>query len=377
MKWMSIIALLCVILPVGLAHGADVVDKEKVAALVKGVVARADVVFSGRLKYRVTVGMHGGKSDKPWEEEIVFMGQSWRKTNKHAMSDFEIHPKSREAMPKGVVLEGHYEKVEVSHGKSSVEYTKIPQPDKKIGQMIRVAAPKALRAQASSEPPVFAGSLWYPCQVRFIEQNASKAAWAGAAKVNGIDTQILEWEVTPEEKFHAFEAVNDLTMQGGRLRLYVAPQMGHVLPRIEHLGTEGRQAKVFESTDFVEHKDGVYIPRRCSYQISDSEGPGCFKEFELLDVKSINEAIPTSEFIIEIPDGALVSDARSGTHSTLIKIKGASSIPEDLTEVIALPSYWSWRRTPIWAVTLGIAGGLIALLAWRLLRRRALARAAK
>jgi len=81
----------------------------------------------------------------------------------------------------------------------------------------------------------------------------------------------------------------------------------------------------------------VYFPRRCSLQYHDANGPGFYKEYEFLEVLNVNGTIPAKEFVLEIPTGTIVSDARSGTHSTWFELKDKSSIPNDLTDVIATP----------------------------------------
>ena len=101
-------------------------------------------------------------------------------------------------------------------------------------------------------PPVRAGTLWNASTRRFVREQVSKARLLVAETVNGVGTRVLEWDVNPREKYLAFQAINELLGGGGKLRLYVARQLGYALPRIEHVDKFGTVQDRFDFSDFIE-----------------------------------------------------------------------------------------------------------------------------
>ena len=126
-------------------------------------------------------------------------------------------------------------------------------------------------------PPLFAGTFWYSTTRDFVKANAAAAKRLGPATVDGVPVEVFEWTVSPAERDKAFHGFNALTRNGGKLRLNVAPSLGHVLPRIEYVGEGGVVAAVFSATEFRK-VDNVHIPRRCSLRYFSKEGPGFFIE---------------------------------------------------------------------------------------------------
>ena len=62
--------------------------------------------------------------------------------------------------------------------------------------------------------------------------------------------------------------------------LYVAPQLGYVMPRIDFLSPTGEVGIRHDASDFEQTTSGVYFPRQCSKRIyTDPKGkPGCLRD---------------------------------------------------------------------------------------------------
>lgn len=344
--------------------------------LIKGAISRSEAVFSGRIQYRISSGFRGKEADKAFANDLTFSSSSWRLDVKYPMSDMKvsISPALKDAVQPPAFLTGVLQVETVSHGGKFVEYKAIPQLDATVRHTVRISAEKPLRSTNLQAPPVFAGSFWYECTKQFVQKNTGAATALPPAEVNGILCQVMEWKVSKQYAFDAFHATNGLTARGGLLRLYISPELGYVIPRMECVGDQGKVAATYDASDFKDCGDGKFIPRRCSLQYNDADGPGFYLDYDISEVKRVNERFADKEFILELPVGTIVSDARSGTHSTVLELKDEASIPADLVDVIRLPSWRFWRRTPAWALCLGAAAGAAVLLAgyfgWKKLSSR-------
>ena len=365
----TFLAVLASLLLVPCANPARAADPD-IRDLIQGVLARSEAVFSGRLKSRVVCGFRGKEANVDTISTLVFAGNSWRVDQAIPMAG--IAERSRQNFKEGTDLSkltGNLEIITTSHAGKFARYKATPQLDGKMAHSVWVSTQRPLRADDLETPPVFAGTFWFSCTPKFIRDNMAKAKLLPPVEVNGVQAQVLEWAVPRDDRYRAFHAVNGLTEKGGHLRVYVAPQFGYALARIECVGEGGKVAGSFDSSEFKDRGNGVFLPRRCSLQYHDADGPGYYQEFELLKVRDVNGSISDKEFVIEVPTGTVVSDARSGTHSTWFELKDKTSIPADLTDVIAPPSFFSWKRSPAWAITVGVAAGVVlalgAFLLWR------------
>ena len=105
----------------------------------------------------------------------------------------------------------------------------------------------------------------------FVKENLSLAKLSRTEKIQDQDVKVYEILVKPEE-VNAFSNFNDLTSNGGALRIYVAPGLGHVIPRLEHIGTSGKTGAVYEGSDFIQC-NGYFFPQKASIQYIQSTGP--------------------------------------------------------------------------------------------------------
>ncbi len=283
---------------------------------VKGVLGRAEVVFSGDIQYTLNdqVFLAGGPKYQD-AKHFVFMFPSW------------------------IVREEEGGGVQLNHNGKYIEYVLNPQPDGAIIRNVVVRRPQS-PDDPPPAPPFFAGTFWHKRTREFIRDRVRQAHRAGEATIAGVPTIILEWKVSRPELTPAFGGFNDLTQDGGLLRVYAAPSLGYVLPRIEFLGGGGKVMDEYQAEGFHEVAQGLYFPTTMSCNVYNSHGLVQTTLYRLTAVSHINEPIPDSEFQIDIPRGTTVMDERSG-KSALIYRTGDVGLPADvaseLGDVMSMP----------------------------------------
>ena len=153
---------------------------------------------------------------------------------------------------------------------------------------------------------MYAGTLWWYASTRqFVRDQASKARSLGAETVNGIETRGLEWNVARSDTFLAFGAINEMLQDGGKLRLYVARQLGYALPRIEHVDKFGTVQDKFDFSDFKQVAPGIFFPAVCRL------GGGTFnRTYQIKKIERINGAFSNSDFVLPIPADTAINDHR-------------------------------------------------------------------
>jgi len=328
-------------------------DKEKSLSaidLVDGAVARSEAVFSGRIEFQhiVTDAEQNVKAAFTKNEVVYFSAPSW-----------------------AVVRRGDKAPDEISHRGKHVVHHATPQ---ETGEIRHTADVEMEQRVNSLYPrlPVFAGSFWERSTRDFVRANRNKGVYKGRVEVNGVATRILEWAVSDANKYKAFDFVAEVTEHGGTLRLYIAPQLGFVLPRIEHLGTSGRVAVRYDSFDFYEVAPGIFFPKRSRWSSYNRTGSTGFSEFKLLKVDKVNEPIADDIFKVYLPVGTIVADGRAGNSSHIFRIAAAGTLPVDgLDDVVAVgspPSDWM-RPSVSLALIVGAVVGLVAAAALVLFRR--------
>jgi hypothetical protein len=143
--------------------------------------------------------------------------------------------------------------------------------------------------------------------------------------VGGIDTLAIEWDVPKAAQSRAFHSTPAPWSDEGRLRIYVASQLGFVLPQIEFVDADGRVATRFSAEDFKQVGAGLFFPRLCQYRtFPDRNRPGHYLQYEILQVKDVNEEIPEEAFVVDVPAGTFVSDHRGSevVHFELADLPG-------------------------------------------------------
>lgn len=244
-----------------------------------------------------------------------------------------------------------------------------------IPDSVSVQRPQAIDAHDPPEAPYFAGSFWYKTTKEYVKDHANEAKVKGRAEVKGIPVIILEWVIPRDWKVAAmaFHGVNDLTEEGGVLRVCVAPQLGHALPLLEMVGKEGVVGSRFEAEDFIETAPGIFMPRRFSRHLYDKQGLVNFEKYSLKSVEKVNEPIPAEDFIIEAPRGSTLNDERPLNYSLSYRVgDDPATLPTDLSDVlVGMPPPphppLLTRSTAIW---LGVGIGVALLTVYYFVRRR-------
>ncbi len=346
-----------------------------VADVVQGIGSRADSVFSARIRYRMTSGFPQEKNNHEEDLSLTFFGPSWRLKSVVPASQVPrlLSKSAQKANVKPTPLQGMLEQDEVSHHGKYVRLNRTPQSDGQLSNSATIRHQKPINSSLPP-PPYFAGSFWFECTKQFVQANKDMAQRKPAVEVNGRSCQVLEWNVAAADKYKAFHGTNELTDDGGSLRVCAAPDLGFALPRVEYVGRNGMVAASFDSWDFKQYRDGIFIPARCRMQYHSRTGPGFFAEFQIMEASAINESIPDSDFRVELPVGTAVSDSRPGTHSINFEIKEGGPIPKGLDDVVAVTSlrFWGWNWYT--ALLLGAGVGIVLLVSFTLLRRSFLRR---
>lgn len=337
-----------------LCHAQD--GAQDTQQLIDGLLARSEAIFSGRFVYRVEAGIEGKPPGGVSEQRVSFSGTSW------------ICRNLRDEGSAGL-----------SHKGQGVEYVRTRQPDGSISNFVRLIQPRHINFKSPS-PPVFAGTFWNeygaePSTKEFVRSRRGQAVRRPDREVNGIRAAVLEWAVaTEQEVYQAFAEFGDVTRNGGLLRLYVAPQLGYVLPRIEHVGVSGIVGMTYDSFDFVEAAPGIFLPQksqRRNFNGPDGKAGTFLIDYRLRDISQINGKIPDSDFVLEIPDGTTVADARSGKYSVPYKVEKERPFPvPDVEGVLTQERPPFWGRNWQTAVIVGaVVGMVLAAVAFWLLRR--------
>ena len=202
-----------------------------------------------------------------------------------------------------------------------------------------------------------------------MRSHAAQAIYKGEAKANGYNVEIYEWDVSAEDAGKAFLVVNSVTMPGGKLRVYIAPSLGYMIPRIEHVGKSGTVGLVISSENFTEC-NGFYFPKHTRVEYIHSPISRYIIDYVIEKVERINEAIPESEFTLTLPPGTQVADSRDGKHTFNFEVTDSRSVPQDMRGAIrAEPEPHAWRKGWKGATLLGLALGVVLLAGSWLVRR--------
>jgi hypothetical protein len=326
------------------------------AALVNGILTRADAVFSGRMRF------HGYCCEEPYREDLPttyveasFMKPSWI---------------SRTAS--GCVY--------LSHNGKSVAYVLNVQRDGRRTATLTIGPPEEMNSSNSESIPCFAGTIWERSTVAYIKNHADEARVVERRKVNGVDTVLVEWVLSKKQSRSL--GYNDINAEGGFLRVYVAPQLGFVTPRVELCGPGGAVADLTEASEFSETGAGIFMPKHCYHQVANSKGVTYYHAFRSISYEKINDVIPEADFMLEVGPDAMVVDVRQsgkGQGATVFRLAEQKvRLQESLQDVLRLvdppsalgaPSHYWW----VLPVMVGCGLGIAAVVAYYFVTRQRLA----
>lgn len=294
--------------------------------LLEAAIARYDAIFSGRFAFKVT---NGFTPTKKIARQVIFLrnGDSWK------------------------VLSPSTGSCRLSHAGKFVKFVKTKNAT--AANVVIDFAKEHDRSTSTS--PLHCGTFWYPETVAFIRKNANKSVERSAEQVAGIMCRVIDVPVPATEGGpNAFYALDDTLTKGGIVRLYVAPELGHALPRCEFLDTKGVVQHRFEASDFVEVANGIFFPKRCESRWT--YAPDLFVTYDIESIEDVNEPIPDSEFVLFLPSGSRVQDIRGPKNTVIFTVDEFAPIPSDLANVIqtAASAPTGWR-----AIAIGIIAGLV------------------
>jgi hypothetical protein len=327
-----VIVVATVIFDPGSLPAAQQKDNEAVSSLVQGIIARSEAIFSGRIDYHMTSGFTDlRRTMHDSDYHFSFSGASW-------------------------ALRYSTGSASVSHKGKFIEHALYPQNDGRVDHSASVELPLSVDRRRPC-PPFFAGTFWFKDTVDFVRTNAKGARLVSSAEVNGVKTEVLEWQI-PIRELKAFRGVSveRRLRHPGLLRVFVAPEYGYSLLRIQHLsGEKGQELdQVFHSSDFKEVAPGIFFPNQCKSQSYNETGqPSYYVEYAIHRVEKVNEEIPEEDFIVKLPAGTSVTDARSPKEVVSFRVGQIGGIPEDLEEVMQIEGQSSVRRTWVNAILIG------------------------
>ena len=255
--------------------------------------------------------------------------------------------------------------VRINHDGYFLEFVNTPQRNgsSRPGVILRPLRSLESRTELNS-PPIFAGSFWYREQLRFVENHCDDFRIVGSSVVNTVPVTILELVVPMESHREAFHVILPHLKSGGLIRLYVAPQLGFVLPRIEFVTASRQVAQTYDAKGFEEVAAGIYFPAHCSTETHVTGGASRYRGEFAVRCELINQPIPPEDFIVALPMGTRVQDARQPNSVIKFELTKASSsgelaAPSSISELGPRVMFLDrWRN----AVIVGIAiGGLASI----------------
>lgn len=317
-------------------------------ALVAGVVARHQAIYSGRFEYHRRAGFAntGRLMTRAGTSELKYFETDW------------------------LVRSGEPPMVQLNHGGARLDVRYQEHSEGGIVPSVWIKPPSKL--EAGIEVPRFVGTLWYPGTVAFIDQHRTECKRVMRHEVDGMPVEVVEWQVPPNN-LDAFGVTNRQLQSGGMLRLSVASERGFVLPLIEYVAPDGRVAIEFRSSDFRQVGPSLFWPWHCRRRTFTKEGKeGFFVEYSFTAVERVNEPIPDDEFVIDLPKGTHVNDLRPGANGALYTI-GESIVrpPIALPESLDMKAPFvdrSWNAAAV--IGLAVAIGLLFVVHAVVSRRR-------
>jgi hypothetical protein len=278
-----------------------------VDTLMTGAVRRAKSVKTGRLVYRFEFGVVGPNALPPKRlspKMFSFAGTDWIE-------------RDRESAATSIFLSGGF-----------LRYEEISQPDGNVGRTAVITRPGSLEDQdAINHRPLFAGTFWNARQVEYVERHCARFRSAKPSDVAGVRCEVCELDVLPEDVAAAFPIHSPALAAGGTLRVHIAPQLGFALPLIEVESATGIKVASYQSKDFLRFSDDTYFPRQIRRELRAPNGETEYGQFAIVP-ELINQPIPESDFVVELPAGTHVRDERDATEVRRFELASASTSTE-------------------------------------------------
>ena len=326
--------------------------------MVRAVISRSQAITSGRLTYTFSSrGFRGWQALTPRvfpEATTSFFGSSWAERTKGS----------------------HV--VRINHDGYFLEFVQTPQPDGSVRSGATLLPRRSLASRTElNAPPIFAGSFWFRRQLQYVEQHVDEFRPIGQTTVNKIPTTVLELAVSAKDHREAFHVYSPSLESGGAIRLYVARELGYVLPRIEFRTPSERIVQSYDAIDFKEVAPGIYFPKRVWTAAYAADGASRYRAEFVTRCELVNQPIPQEDFVVEVPIGTQVQDAREAGSVITFQVRDDSSSLRLATHGAVSESIWPslgflnrWHNAVIVGLVIGSISSISLLLAARNQRYR-------
>ena len=272
-----------------------------------GAIGRAKSIKSGRLEYRFEFGVVGSNVPPPRRlptKMLSFAGSDWIERDCESAA------------------------ASINFGGFFLQYDESRQSD---GSLRRTAVLSQSGAFEDRDPinrrPQFAGTFWHAQQLQYVEQHRARFRLAMPSNVDGVRCKVCELDVPAEDVAAAFQIHRPLLAAGGTLRVHIAPQLGFALPLVEVNSANGIKVATYKSNDFFKFPDDTYFPKQIRRELRAPNSETEYGQFSIVP-ELINQPIPESEFIVEIPAGTHVRDERDATQVRRFELANASTSSE-------------------------------------------------
>ena len=327
-------------------------------ALIGGIVSRSRAITSGRFTY--TFKSQGFRGTRPLSPKVF---------PETTMSFFDSSWAER-------VKDSHL--VRINHDGYFLEFVQTPQRDGSVRPGATLLPRRSLEGRMElNAPPIFAGSFWFREQLRYVEKHADEFRITGSNIVNTVPVVVLELAVAAENHRQAFHVVSPALKSGGTIRLFVAPQLGFVLPRVEFLTNSNEVAQSYDAVGFNEAAPGIYFPERLWTETHAAGGASRYRAEFITRCELINQSIPQEDFVVELPAGTRVQDAQEpGSVITfeLTEMSSSSKLPThgSISGLLWPPLRFldRWGNAVIVGLVIGTVSSISLLLAARNQRYR-------
>jgi hypothetical protein len=312
----SLLSLIAIaVLAASYARGDDkkTAPAESVDEVIDGILARCSAIKTGTFHFKYGSLWADPAKPKPWpwapkDERTVFLtvdnGQ-WVLRWPQA-ANTEMHRKAYDAT-----------------------YVPTKQRDGTTLHGLRLTPPEATIEKESVQDQKYqivrAGTIPWPQMQAYLDKNREIVLDRGVVVVEGQKTRLLEL-VVPRSDYSVLNAYNPVLSSEGLLtllRIYVIPEMGYVVRRLDYCTPEGQMANRYEANNFKEVARGVYFPTDY-YYIRNFHDFGNRKgyytdRFETMKLSDVNRPIPESAFEVSLPAGTEIVDYRTNNDGESFK----------------------------------------------------------
>lgn len=280
--------------------GAVAAEDKSVSELFELANSRFTAIQTGSLRYQFGTCRPDPAQPKPWPWDpkewspvrkpvtLTLSGDEW--VVRHSTGNTAMHRTAMDAL---------YLQTDQSNGTSLKECRLTPPLDDMGTELERDFKFRVIRA----------GTIPTKRILDYLNRRLADARDSGQVKVEGDTARLLEWEV-PAADFQELDLWFE--WKSAKLRLYLLPDMGGAVRRLEYADPDGKWAARYESDNFRKVADAIWFPWNYYFIIDQTQRKNSYyvDQYIVEDVSGVNQPVPESVFDLEIPDGTRVLDAR-------------------------------------------------------------------